>query len=975
MNIKEKDVYYNFLLEKKEFVKEINSYSYEFTHIKSGAKLLFIANDDKNKVFSISFRTPPEDDCGTAHIMEHSVLCGSKKYPLKEPFVELMKSSLNTFLNAMTFSDKTMYPVASLNEADFRNLVDVYLDAVFNPLIYTKEDILRQEGWHYHIENENDEIVYNGVVYNEMKGALSDPEDIMARNIEATLYKDTPYSYESGGDPKYIPDLTYSKFLNFHKKYYHPNNSYIYIYGDTDIMYHLEHIDKMYLENYDKLKVDSKINEQKDITTLDKKIVKGYSVDDEENINNKYLLSLNYSVGNVLDIELGLKFSILAKILFDSDSSYLKKALLDANIAGEVMLDYNGGILQPVFSVCAKNAKKDKIEQFEQVVKETLLNIVKEGIDSTIINSCINNFEFELKEGDSGTYPKGLLYAISVMESWLYDGSPTLLLKYEDALEKIKKEANNGIFEKVIEDYILNNKHYNFIVLEPVVNLSKEDNEKTKENLKKYKESLSDDEIKEEVNSTLSLLKMQQTPDLKEVTDLIPSINISDIDENPQIINDVEEESLGKNNIYIRTDDTRDITYIDVNYEVGLNDEYEIYLLELLCKCYENFSTNNYDILSLNNEINSNLGDISFNIAPYQNVKNINSFKAFLTVTMKAFNNKEMKMYEIMQELILNTNFRNTEKLKDVLKEEVSKNQSKFMSASHRLVLNEMLATYDRKAMFVKQFTGIPYYKFLTNALNNFEEESEKIIAGFVKLTYRIINSRKDIIITTTKDHKKKSLKTAKGFLECYDSSLSNKIIFNDNESKENLGIILPTAVNYVGQAGNFRKLGYNYEGSMLVLKKYLSTVYLWNNIRVMGGAYGSFITTDKFGNFSLVSYRDPHIKRTLDVYKDLPEYIKNIKLDEKEIKKLIIGTISDMDTPFNVYNKIREYTSRKYTCDTYEDIKRKRLEVLSTNKGDLAKHYDLVNDVLNNSVKCAVSGKEKMESEKEIFTTQISVF
>lgn len=975
MKLEQNEKYSNFLLKNVENIKEINSISYEFEHIKSGARLLFIDNDDDNKVFSISFRTPPVDNTGSAHILEHSVLCGSKKYPLKEPFVELMKSSLNTFLNAMTFSDKTMYPVASMNEADFRNLMDVYLDAVFNPLIYDKKEILEQEGWHYHLENKDDDIKYNGVVYNEMKGAFSDPEDILARNIEANLYKDTPYSFESGGDPKYIPDLTYDTFLDFHKRYYHPCNSYIYIYGKTDILRHLEYLDKNYLEKYDKIKVDSSITEQVDFSGIEKKVEKFYSVNSSENIDKKYLLSLNYSVGNVLDVKLGLIFGILCKILFDSDSSYLKKALIEADIADEVMLDYNNGILQPVLSISAKNAKKDKIDLFKEVVESTFENIVKNGIDNDIIKAAINNFEFELKEGDSGTYPKGLLYGITVMESWLYDGDPTLLLKYEDALEEIKKESLQGLFENTIKEYILNNEKYNYVILSPKENLSDKDDKILHDKLKSYKESLSEDEKEKLVEATNNLLKMQRTPDGEDVKALIPRISVSDIDVNPPIVNDVEIKHCGVNDIYIRTDETKDITYMDVNFEVSLNGDEEIHALSLLTKCFENFNTKNYDILSLNNEINENLGDIVFSVSPYQSFENHDDFRSFLTCSIKAFSKKEDKMYAIMEEMILRSDFKDKSKLRDIVREELSKMQSRIMSATHRTVLNEMLAFSNRKSRFVTLLNGISYYDFLKNLNENFDKSADKIISVFENLTNRIINSRKDIILTVSEDSKNQSLKNASAFLDKYESSNDTKITFNYEYNADNTAVILPSMVNYVGQGGEYGSFGYSYEGSLLVLKKYLSTEYLWDNVRVMGGAYGSFIHIDKFGNLGLVSYRDPNVKRTYKMYDNLVEYIKNIELNNEEISKLIIGTVSDMDIPLNNYSKIREYVTRVYTKDTYENIKKRRKEVLEVKSVDLQKHYKMFEDVFNNSIRYVAGNKAKIEECGNMFKNTVVLF
>lgn len=963
--------YYGFNLKEKRYVKEIESTAYEFEHIKTGAKLLFMENDDKNKVFSITFKTPPVDSCGTAHIIEHSVLCGSKKYPLKEPFVELVKSSLNTFLNAMTFSDKTMYPVASLNEADFENLMDVYLDAVFNPLIYDKKHILEQEGWHYHIEDEKEDIIYNGVVYNEMKGAFSNPLDILYRNIESSLYPNTPYEFESGGDPSVIPTLTYEKFLEFHKMYYHPSNSYIYIYGDTDIKRHLKYIDKEYLSGYEKIDVEAVINEAEDFT---KPIIlnKEYSISEDEKEDDKYILSLNYSVGDTFDLELSLKMQILEKILFDTDSSILKKKLIEENIADEISFDYSPGILNPMLSIIAKNAKKDKAHLFKKTIIDTLKDIVREGICEETILPAINNLEFELKEGDSGSYPAGLLYNITVMESWLYDGKPTLLLEYDEALDNIKKNYNKGIFEQVIKNYILNNNHSSYITLIPKKNLTEKNEKKIKKKLKDYKDSLSKEELESIIKDSKELKKIQSTPDSDEDKKLIPTIKVSDIDKKPNVYDDVDLIEERNNRIFIRSDKTKGISYIDVNFEISLNEK-EIFLFNLMAKCFEEFKTKNYSVIDLNNEINLKIGDIDYKLGVYENIDDSSDISVYFMVEGKALIKNEKDIYNLMEEIIKNTVFDDKAKLKDIVSRELSKMESKFISASHLLAFNKTRSAYSKKSMFIDLSEGIEFYTFLKALLENFDKCYEEIFATFKKMQEMIFLSRKDIIITTEKENYKNSINLAKEFFNKYNNDNKGKIEFEYEQRLYNLGLVIPSQVNYVAKGYNFKKLGYEYSGHLQVLKKYLSTEYLWNNIRVMGGAYGSFISIDKYGDFTLCSYRDPNVEKTLEVYNNIPEKIKSFNLDKENVNKLIIGTISDIDIPKSVYNKTREYVIRSYTNDTYDNILKRREEILSTTKKDIISSYDLVRDVIEVKNICVIGNSNQLS--KDLFDEVTNCF
>ena len=514
---------------KKEEIADVHSTGYLFKHKKSGARVCVLANDDENKVFHITFRTPPANSTGVAHILEHSVLCGSKKFPSKDPFVELAKGSLNTFLNAMTYPDKTMYPVASCNDADFMNLMHVYMDAVFFTNIYEKEEIFRQEGWSYHLESPEDELTYNGVVYNEMKGAFSSPEDVLDREILNSLYPDTTYGNESGGDPEFIPDLKYSEFLSFHSKYYHPSNSYIYLYGDIDIEEKLAWLDREYLCKFDAMEIDSEIALQPPFEAP-REVRKKYSISNTDSVEDNTYLSFNASIGTSLDVKLSNAFAVIEYALLSAPGAPLKQALLDAKVGKDIMGSYDSGTYQPMFSVIAKNSNPEKKEQFLKIIREELTRITAEGMDEKALRAGINYMEFRFREADYGTFPKGLMYGIDMMDSWLYDEMcPFDYLHQLSVFEFLKEQVGTGYFEGLIQKYLLENTHVTVVVVEPEKGLTAKLEEAVREKLASYKASLSPEEIEELVEKTKKLAVFQETPSTEEELKAIPMLLREDI--------------------------------------------------------------------------------------------------------------------------------------------------------------------------------------------------------------------------------------------------------------------------------------------------------------------------------------------------------------------------------------------------------------------------------------------------------------
>ena len=955
--------YHGFILERIWPMKELGSEAYLFTHEKSGARLLYLKNDDDNKVFCATYRTPPVDNCGTPHIMEHSVLGGSEKYPLKEPFVELMKSSLNTFLNAMTYPDKTMYPVASRNEKDFENLISVYCDGIFRPTIKTKKFTFLQEGWHYHLENSNDPITINGVVYNEMKGAFSSPLEVLQRNIQLSLYPDTPYANESGGDPDYIPELSYEKFIELYNMYYHPSNSYLYIYGDTDPLKHMKFLDEEYLCNYDRITPESDIPLQKPFTEPNHMEI-SYSYDNEEDMDDKYYFALSYKIGETTDSMLSYAFNVLVNILFDSDASVLKKALIDAEIGDEVMNSYATYIREPYFTIIIKNAKKEKFDLFVKTVEDTLAEIVKEGIDPSLIHSSINSYEFELREADSGSYPKGLIYLIDIMESWLYDEEPGKHLLYEKFIKELRENETSEYYTDLIEKYLINNTHRSTILLSPEIGLNEKKEEALEKKLEEYKSSLSEEKISALVKETNELLKYQSMPDSEEAKKSVPFVAVSEI-ETGKKKPDFDEDTHNTGNIYTHTANARGIAYASIYFPLDIYEEEEISALNLLTKVLATYETENYDELTLSTKISEHLGGL--NVGLYNgSFLDSDGYMTKLVFNAKALVTNMDKLTSLGLEVLLRTKLTNEKRLLKTLSEEISRFESSVTSAAHYLASSRLNAFSSPAGAFNHHLSGIGYYRYILKAKKELESGNTKVISDLENIYRRAVNAKgADILIICDNEHKKSVQAHMTGMLAGIPSSDTAPNLILSPLPKDREAIIIPAKVNYVGMGANYKTLGYEYPIHLPVLKKYLTGGYLWENIRVKGGAYGSMMSVDRLGTFNLVSYRDPNLRKTLEVYRNLPAHINSLELSKDDVDKLIIGTISDIDAPVPIYTTGRKLLYQIYRHTTYETERYYRDCLLSATLSSLKESAEMISAVIENA-SLSVIGTESMIREAE---------
>ena len=963
-------------VQKEEDLKGIKAKGYLLRHRKSGARVVYIENDDNNKVFSIGFRTPPSDSTGVPHIMEHSVLCGSRNFPAKDPFVELVKGSLNTFLNAMTYPDKTVYPVASCNDQDFQNLMHVYMDAVFYPNIYEHEEIFRQEGWSYQLDSAEDKLKYNGVVYNEMKGAFSSPEGVLDRVILNTLFPDTSYANESGGDPEVIPELTYEQFLDFHRKYYHPSNSYIYLYGDMDIEEKLHWLDQEYLGKYDREPVDSRIRFQETFAEMQEKVIP-YSIASEESEEDNTYLSYNKVVGTSLDKELYLAFQILDYALLSAPGAPLKKALTDAGIGKDIMGSYDNGIYQPIFSVIAKNANEEQKEEFIQVIEDVLRASVKNGIDTKAIEAGINYYEFRYREADFGNYPKGLMYGLQMMDSWLYDEEkPFIHIEALDTFEFLKKQIGTGYYEELIQKYLLDNPHGAIVIVTPEKGRTARMEAELEEKLQKYKESLTAEEVEAFVQKTQALEAYQSEPESEENLEKIPVLKREDISrEIEPIIN--EEMTLAGVPVIFHEIETNGIGYVDVLFDMSLVEEQDLPYVGILQSVLGIIDTERYDYGTLFNEINVNTGGIGTSLELYNDVTNIRekAFKATFEIKGKALYGKLPVAFDMMREILMESKLNDGKRIREILAMLKSRLLMKFQSSGHvTAVLRAQ--SYASPAAKLKDMTnGIAFYETVSYIEEHFEEEKEKLSEKLIDLSKKLFCGDNMMLSYTAA---REGLEGLEEMVEKLKNSLHTRTAEEDKRcvihcEKKNEGFKTASKVQYVAKAGNFIDQGVAYTGALQILKVIMSYDYLWQNIRVKGGAYGCMSNFNRIGEGYFVSYRDPNLKRTLDVYDGVVDYLKNFTVSERDMTKYIIGTMSGIDQPMTPASKGERSMNLYMNKVSAEMIREERNQILDAEQDDIRALYKVAEAVLQADQMCVIGGEDKIEEEKELFKTLTS--
>jgi len=949
-------------------VEDVQSDGFILRHKKSGARIAILSNNDDNKVFYIGFRTPPEDETGVPHIIEHTTLCGSKKFPVKDPFIELAKGSLNTFLNAMTYPDKTVYPVASCNDQDFKNLMDVYLDAVFNPNITKYEEIFKQEGWHYELTGKDDELKINGVVYNEMKGAYSSPDEVLSSQIYRSLFPDNTYSKDSGGNPEHILKLTYEAYLDFYHKYYHPSNSYIYLYGDMDVVERLEWLDKEYLSLYDYKKVNSEINKQPAFDEI-KNVEAKYSITMDDSQENKTYLSYNRVVGDTLDEMLYQAFDVLDYALVSSPGAPVKQALIDAGIGDDVYGSYDAGILQPVFSFVAKNANASQADEFESIIENTLKEVVKTGINKEALLAGINSSEFKFREADFGQFPKGLLFGLNCLDSWLFDDmKPFIHLECLGTFAKLRKAVDTDYFEKLIQEYLLDNTHGSSVTVKPKRGLGNEREEALAKELSDYKASLSDEEIKKLIEDTEHLKKYQEEPSSDEDLRKLPMLTRADMKKNAMPFSNIEDELLDVK--VVRHDiESNGIDYISFLFDAGDFAQSELGYLGFFTNALGLVSTEKYSYTDLANATNIYTGGISTGTASHPDIKDRNNFVFKFEVKLKVLEKNLDKALELMEQMLLTSNFTDTKRLGELVAQIKARLQANLSSSGHLVAAMRSMSSFSRYALYQDELKGVAFYRSICRIEKELSESPKSVSDKLAAIAKKLF-ARNRMLISFTGNNEayanaKPSLeKVIAGFNKM--SAVGNQAEVHFNTAKE--AFIDASQIQYVAKTGDFICEGYEYTGALRLLRIILSYDYLWINVRVKGGAYGCMNTFLRSGESYFVSYRDPNLSDTLDVYDRIPEYIKSFSPDERDMTKYIIGTFSALDTPMNPEAKGSRSLSAYLEGITYEQIQKERNEILNAQPEDIRRLADLVEAVLKKDSICVIGNENMIKESAGLF-------
>ncbi len=1008
-------------------IPELSAVGMEYRHRKSGARVFTLKNDDVNRVFCIAFRTTPSDSTGVAHILEHSVLCGSKKFPLKDPFVELAKGSLNTFLNAMTYPDKTVYPIASTNEKDFDNLMDVYMDAVLHPDCIRDERIFRQEGWHYELADPagdfdgtaaalfgdgqeetvpvsigepdgNDAMAgekaqdgaglsYNGVVYNEMKGAFSSPDEVLERTTLHALFPNTTYGNESGGDPQDIPSLSYEAFCEFHRRYYHPSNAYIILYGDLDMEKKLEWLDREYLHDYDAIDPDSGIERQEAFPKR-RREEEPYAVLPGESLRENTYLSLGIVLDGLEGQKERMAFSMLEYALLTSPGAPLKQALLSAGIGQDVYGGLDTGILQPYFAITAKNTDMDKEERFLSIIEETLRGLCDQGLDKKALLSAIRHDEFLYREEDYGRTPKGLVYALSVLESWLYGGKPWSYLECLELYDELRKELDSGYFEGLVRKYLLDNPHSALIVVRPESGLTEKQEQKLETELSKKLESMSPEEREKLAEDGRKLAEWQASPTPEEDLLKLPLLEREDISREAEEYHSLVEKMDGTGVLFTELP-TKGISYLQLLFSTADLTEEELQYASFLRAALAYMDTRNHGFQDLASEIYLHLGGLNFSMNCYGNLQDSSRYTGCFIVDLKFLEDETGTAFSLLEEILHSTKYGDQKRMGEILNESLSRMRMRIEGSSHNFAVGRAGSYYSASSAYYELTEGISFFRFLEKAVKLHRENPASFAGKLEALAGKLFDiDRLFVSVGSGKEGFRKIRESWGAFRKLYlensprsvkeeadmptEADSVPQILLSGNRNE---GFRTSSMVNYVARSGRFDTLKHPYTGALRVLTGIMDYEYLWQNLRVRGGAYGCMCSFGYSGESHFVSYRDPHIEETDRIYRDIPDYLRSFEASPRDMTKYVIGTISRMDTPLSNHAKTARALSAYIRGISNEMFQKIRDEVLDAEVSDIRALADYVEEILQCGASCTIGNAAAVDNAKELFYSTEDLF
>ena len=953
---------YGFQLIKEQNIPELRTHARLFRHVQTGAELLSLENDDENKVFGVSFNTPTVDSTGLPHIMEHSVLCGSRKYPVKEPFVELFKGSLQTFLNAMTFPDKTVYPLASQNLQDFYNLIDVYLDAVFYPNI--TPHTLRQEGWHYELDDPDQPLTFKGVVFNEVKGAYSDPDDLLQQYVKESLFPDNAYRFDSGGDPAVIPDLTYEQFKHFHATYYHPSNAQFFFYGDDPAEDRLRIVND-YLKDFQRIEVDSSIALQ---TPFDapRHAAYGYAVgqDDEED-SKKAILTINWLLPESADTGTALALMILQQVLIDTSASPLRKALIDSGLGEDLAgTGLERDLRQMTFSTGLKGIAAEDADRVEALVLDTLQALVTDGIEPDMVEAAVNTVEFARRENNTGSMPRGIILSWQALHAWAYGGDPFGPLAFEAPLNAIKTRLASGerVFEDLIAAHFLNNPHRSTVLLTPDPELHARRDAEERHRLDRIRAAMSADDVQQVIEETRTLRQMQETPDSPEALATIPTLALDDLDKKNKVI-PIDVSAHDGTPLLYHDLFTNGIVYLDLGFNVRVLPQEYLPYVSLFGRALLEMGTETEDFVKLLQRVGRKTGGIN-TTALGDTIKDTHDATVWLILRGKATVEQTGELLAILRDVLLTAQLDNRERFRQMVLEEKASEESGLVPAGHAVVKTRLYAQLSEAGWVDEQMGGLSYLFFLRKLIDDVDRDWPAVLKALETIRQLLVNRHSMVVnVTLDADNWTRVSSQITEFLATLPTAEPPSPVWTPQFEGGNEGLVIPAQVNYVGKGADLFSLGYKAHGSIIPISHYLRTTWLWERVRVQGGAYGGFCTFDwRSGSFAFVSYRDPNLLNTLEAYDQTADFLSRLELDPDELVKSIIGAIGMMDS--YLLPDAKGYTSmRRYLVgETDEGRQQMRDEILSTTAADFRAFADVLNQLNAQGLVVVLGGQEAIE-------------
>ena len=967
---KEKPNLHGFKLIEKRFVTEVNADCYYYEHIVSGARLIKVAADDPNKTFCIGFHTVSENDCGTAHILEHSVLNGSENFPVKSPFDLIIKGSLKTFVNALTGKDITYYPVASMNEKDYFNLMHIYLDAVFYPLIYTDKRIFEQEGWHYELTSIEEPVVYRGVVYGEMKGAFSNPSRYLNMYTFRHLFPDNAYCFESGGYPDAIPTLTYEAFTAYHKKYYHPDNSYIILYGDADIEKELAFINDKYLSHFKKSGNKIAIKPQQPFKSI-KVVEENYPVMEGSDTLDQTFLSLSFVYGEGNDQKTATGLSLLAHMLFNTEDAPVRLALQKAGIGSDVSAG-NAPFQQNVFQIIVRNANLSDRGLFYEIVMKELQSAAEKGLNLEKLTSYLNRFEFNLKEDNDAQ--KGVSMLRPILSGFIHKQDPFQGLMYEDLLSELRQELASGWFTDLISQALINNNHALLLSVAPKPGMDQEKNELVKAGLDRYKASLSPEQVHQLMEETQSLIAYQKREDKPEAIAMIPTLSLNDV--NPKALcYSLTPRKEGKTEVLHYETFTNGILYCNFFYDMTVIPENMIPYASLLTEMLTSLNTRKNSYADLDLALNNNTGGFNTYLTYFAEQNSDQKMKPFFVVSTKGLTTKASSMMELTAEVLMNTLFDDDERIQSLLERHLARVEHGLKSNGAGMTGIRVRSYFSRGGVFDDITSGYAYYQWLKNVTEDFSQKPGELADKLQYVAQLLFNQENLIVgITCGKNDYEAFITNLPALYHALGKGTPEKNAWSLAPKALNEGFCTSSKVQYVYGGWNFKKLGYEYDGKMQVLNRIISREWLYPQLRVIGGAYGGYSTLSHNGNFLMISYRDPNLKQTLQSYKGAAEFLKSFNPDETTMTRYILGTIASLDQPRSTSQKGSVAIYNYFTKLNYADYQKERDAVLSTTPDDIVKYAGMIEQLMNQNTYCIYGNDRNIEENKDLFAQTLRI-